>query len=302
MLPGEADAAPSPTLRGRFAKTVFYNMHHFALSLRRLSMPIFRQAVFFQTVADLRDLPGDAVREVAFAGRSNVGKSSAINTLADHTRLAFVSKTPGRTQHLNFFALSAGRYFVDLPGYGFARTPEEIRGQWEGLLAPYLRYRAPLAGLTLVMDCRHPLTELDRHMLEWFAPTGKPVHILLSKADKLTRRAQSEVLRVVRDAVGKIGAPCSVQLFSSLKRTGVNEAEAVLGRWLDMAVEVEGSEADEATGADARTVRAASAPVPSGGGRGKAARVKNRRAIGWSARAAGKADKTNKAGGKTAGA
>lgn len=261
-------------------------------------MPIFRQAAFFQTIADLRDLPGDAVREVAFAGRSNVGKSSAINTLADHTRLAFVSKTPGRTQHLNFFALSAGRYFVDLPGYGFARTPEEIRGQWEGLLAPYLRHRVPLAGLVLVMDSRHPLTELDRHMLAWFAPTGKPIHILLSKADKLTRQAQTAVLRAVRDAAGQLNAQCSVQLFSSLKRTGVAEAEDILGRWLDMEAEVEirGREAGEAAGTKARAVPV---PVPPGGGRGKTARVKSRRAIGWSARAAGKA---NKAGGKMDGA
>ena len=262
-------------------------------------MPIFRQAVFFQTVADLRDLPGDAVREVAFVGRSNVGKSSAINTLADHTRLAFVSKTPGRTQHLNFFALSAGKYFVDLPGYGFARTPEDIRGQWEGLLAPYLRYRAPLAGLVLVMDSRHPLAERDRHMLEWFAPTGKPVHILLSKADKLTRQAQAAVLHTVREAVSKINAHCSVQLFSSLKRMGIDEAEAVLGRWLDM--RVEDAERTEMTGgaAGADTHAVPSLPQQPGSRRAKVARVKNRRAIGWSARMAGKAGK--EAGGRAGG-
>ena len=263
-------------------------------------MPIFRQAVFFQTIADLRDLPGDAVREVAFVGRSNVGKSSAINTLADHTRLAFVSKTPGRTQHLNFFALSAGKYFVDLPGYGFARTPEDIRGQWEGLLAPYLRYRAPLAGLVLVMDSRHPLAELDWHMLEWFAPTGKPVHILLSKADKLTRQAQAAVLHTVREAVGEINAHCSVQLFSSLKRMGIDEAEEVLGRWLDMGVE--DAERTEMTGAaaGADTHAVPSLPQQPGSRRGKVARVKNRRAIGWSARMAGKAGKEGggRAGGK----
>ena len=262
-------------------------------------MPIFRQAVFFQTIADLRDLPGDAVREVAFVGRSNVGKSSVINTLADHTRLAFVSKTPGRTQHLNFFALSAGKYFVDLPGYGFARTPEDIRGQWEGLLAPYLRYRAPLAGLVLVMDSRHPLAELDRHMLEWFAPTGKPVHILLSKADKLTRQAQAAVLHTVREAVGKINAHCSVQLFSSLKRMGIGEAEAVLGRWLDM--RIKDAERTEIIGAaaGADTHAAPSLPRQPGSRRAKVARVKNRRAIGWSARTAGKAGK--EAGGRAGG-
>ena len=133
-------------------------------------MPIFQKAVFQTTVANLSDLPADSQCVVAFAGRSNAGKSSAINTLANHTRLAFVSKTPGRTQHLNYFTLAAGKYFVDLPGYGFAKAPEEIREQWEGLLAPYLRYRVPLVGLVLIMDSRHPLTELDLQMLAWFGP------------------------------------------------------------------------------------------------------------------------------------
>ena len=105
-------------------------------------MPLFQKAIFLTTVAHLRDLPADARREIAFSGRSNAGKSSAINTLANHVRLAYVSKTPGRTQHLNYFTLEDGKYFVDLPGYGFAKAPEEIRSQWEGLLAPYLRYRA----------------------------------------------------------------------------------------------------------------------------------------------------------------
>lgn len=198
-------------------------------------MPIFRQAVFFTTVARLADLPPDALAEVAFAGRSNAGKSSAINTLADHTRLAFVSKTPGRTQHLNYFQLAAGKFLVDLPGYGYAKAPEEVRDAWEGLLGPYLAGRAPLKGVVLIMDSRHPLTELDVHLIEWFAPTGKPIHILLTKADKLTRQQQAETLRVVRDAVAALGDQCSVQLFSSLKKTGIEAAEAVLSQWLDLA-------------------------------------------------------------------
>ena len=110
-------------------------------------MSLFRTAVFRTTVAHLNDLPPDSAREVAFAGRSNAGKSSAINTLANHTRLAYVSKTPGRTQHLNYFTLAEGKFFVDLPGYGFAKAPEEIRSQWDGLLAPYLSCREPLVGL-----------------------------------------------------------------------------------------------------------------------------------------------------------
>jgi GTP-binding protein len=196
-------------------------------------MPLFRKAEFFTTIAHLRDLP-EAVAEVAFAGRSNAGKSSAINTLADHTRLAFVSKTPGRTQHLNYFRLTDGKFLVDLPGYGYAKAPEEVRGAWEGLIGPYLEGRTPLKGVVLIMDSRHPLTDLDVQLIEWLAPTGKPIHILLTKADKLTRQQQTQTLRDVRSAVAALGELCSVQLFSSLKKTGIEVAEAVLGKWLDM--------------------------------------------------------------------
>lgn len=230
-------------------------------------MPLFQKAVFHTTVANLHDLPADSQREIAFAGRSNAGKSSAINTLANHTRLAFVSKTPGRTQHLNYFTLDEGKYFVDLPGYGFAKAPEEIRSQWEGLLAPYLRFRLPLVGLVLIMDSRHPLTELDLQMLEWFAQTGKPIHILLSKADKLTRQEQALALREVQAVLAKISDNCSLQLFSSLKKTGVAEAEAVLGGWLGME-----SRQEVAPPVGLRTE--------------KTARPKNRKALGWSARTA----------------
>ena len=234
-----------------------------------LPMPIFRNAVFRTTVAKLSDLPTDSRCEVAFAGRSNAGKSSAINALANHTRLAFVSKTPGRTQHLNYFAIGADRFFVDLPGYGFAKAPEEIRAQWEGLLAPYLRYREPLVGLVLIMDSRHPLTELDLQMLDWFAQTGKPIHILLSKADKLTRQEQALALRSVREVVAKISDNCTLQLFSSLDRTGVVQAEEMLGGWLGMDVLPE-------------------AAPPVGLRTEKLARPKNRKAMGWSARSAPK--------------
>ena len=231
-------------------------------------MPVFNKAEFLTTVARLDDLPLDALREVAFAGRSNAGNSSAINTRANHPRLAFVSKTPGRTQHLNYFRVADGKFLVDLPGYGYAKAPEEIRAQWEGLLAPYLRYRSPLVGLVVIMDCRHPLTDLDLQMLEWFAPTGKPIHVLLSKADKLTRQEQADVLREVGAVLARLGEHCTVQLFSSLKRTGVAEAEAVLGAWMDMAVQPD-------------------LPPPSAPRTEKQARPRNRKAIGWSARSAG---------------
>lgn len=200
-------------------------------------MSLFQNASFLTTVANLRDLPADALCEVAFAGRSNAGKSSAINTLAGRVRLAYVSKTPGRTQHLNYFTLAPGKYFVDLPGYGFAKAPEEIRRQWEGLIGPYLSKRSPLAGLVVIMDCRRPFTDLDRNLIAWFRPTGRPIHILLSKADKLSRQEQNKVLRAVQGEIAGWGeGPYSVQLFSSLKKTGVREAESVLAGWLEIAL------------------------------------------------------------------
>lgn len=241
-------------------------------------MPLFQQAMFHRTVADLRQVPSDSQCEVAFAGRSNAGKSSAINALANHSRLAFVSKTPGRTQHLNYFRLEEGKYFVDLPGYGFAKAPEEVRSQWEGLLAPYLRQRQPLCGLVLIMDSRHPMTELDRQMLDWFAPTGKPVHILLSKADKLTHQEQVQAIRTVRAELRAIGGHCTAQMFSSFKKSGVDEAERVLASWLDIGIREE-------------------KPPPSDQPGEKKRRPKPRGAIGWTARqslaSAGTADKKN---------
>ena len=199
-------------------------------------MPLFQQAVFLTTVANLRDMPQDSVREVAFAGRSNAGKSSAINTLAGRVRLAFVSKTPGRTQHLNYFTLAPGKYFVDLPGYGFAKAPEAIRSQWEGLIGPYLSKREQLAGLVVIMDIRRPMTDLDLRLLDWFRPTARPIHILLSKADKLSRQEQTKTLRSVKAEVATWGDAelYTVQLFSSLKKTGVEECEGVLADWLEI--------------------------------------------------------------------
>lgn len=195
-------------------------------------MSILRQACFLTTVADLRQLPLDALAEVAFVGRSNAGKSSAINTLCDHTRLAYVSKTPGRTQHLNFFTVRPGEYLVDLPGYGFAKVPDEVQKSWNGLISPYLAQRPQLRGLVVIMDARHPLTDLDWKMIDWFLPTGTPVHILLSKADKMTRQEQAKTLKAVKDQLAKASGQVSVQLFSSLKKTGVDEARTVILGWL----------------------------------------------------------------------
>lgn len=189
-------------------------------------------AAFHTTVAQIRELPTDSLAEVAFAGRSNAGKSSSINTLCNHKRLAFVSKMPGRTQHLNFFRVESGRYLVDLPGYGFARAPKDQKHVWQALIGGYLGHRPQLAGLILIMDVRHPLTDLDRSLLEWFRPSGRPVHVLLSKSDKLSRSQALPVLRQVRATLEEEGFTASVQLFSSPKREGVDEAEAVIRRWL----------------------------------------------------------------------
>lgn len=195
-------------------------------------MSLFRHAVFETSVAKPQDLLPATGPEIAFAGRSNAGKSSAINTLVGHTRLAFVSKTPGRTQLINLFRLRNGTALVDLPGYGYAEVPESIRKQWQGLLEHYLTKRLALTGLVMIMDARRPLTDLDRKMLNWFGPTGKPIHCLLTKADKLTRQEQTKVLREVLAEIADVGSPITAQLFSSLKKTGVEEAERVIAGWL----------------------------------------------------------------------
>lgn len=195
-------------------------------------MPLFRQAKFLKSAQALPDLPTESRCEIAFAGRSNSGKSSVINTLADQRQLARVSKTPGRTQLINFFALGEGRFLVDLPGYGYARVPAATRAPWGRVLGDYLQTRDQLAGLALVMDVRHPLTQRDWELLEWFRPTGRPVHVLLTKADKLSRSAALRTLREVRSALVAASRNWTAQLFSSLKRTGIEDAEAMLSSWL----------------------------------------------------------------------
>ncbi len=195
-------------------------------------MGLFSQAVFFTTVNHLQDLPLHGGKEVAFVGRSNAGKSSAINTLANQVRLAYTSKTPGRTQHLNYFLLAKDKFLVDLPGYGYAKVPVESKRHWEGLLSEYLQSREELCGLVVIMDARHPMTALDENMLAWFAPTGKPVHILLTKSDKLSRQQAALTLNRIKSHLDEFYPLCSVQLFSSLKKLGMEEAESVIAGWL----------------------------------------------------------------------
>ena len=171
--------------------------------------------------------------EVAFAGRSNAGKSSAINTICHQKRLAFTSKTPGLTQHLNFFAigehaedekLPAG-FLVDLPGYGYAQVARSSRSHWEETLGAYIRHRNELRALVLIMDARRPMMDLDLQMAEWFSPTQKPIHALLTKADKLNRSESTNALAATRRALAQFGSEHTAQLFSSLKKTGVEEAQ-----------------------------------------------------------------------------
>ena len=197
-------------------------------------MNLFQNAKFFTTVNHLKDLP-DTPAEIAFVGRSNAGKSSAINTLTNHVRLAYVSKTPGRTQHINFFELENGNFMVDLPGYGYAQVPEAIRAHWVKLLGDYLQQRRQLIGLIPIMDSRHPLKALDIQMLDFFHITGRPVHILLSKADKLSKNDQIKTLAAVKKSLKPYTErqKISVQLFSSLKKQGMDEVNQVVGSWFD---------------------------------------------------------------------
>lgn len=186
-------------------------------------------ARYVASAHDLSQLPPAAGPEVAFAGRSNAGKSSAINALVGHVRLAFVSKTPGRTQMINFFALPRERFLVDLPGYGYAKVPEKERERWGEVISHYLAERSSLCGLVAIMDVRHPLTPLDRQLLDWFLPGGRPVHILLTKADKLSRQQATKQLQAVQREIA--GSTVSAQLFSSLNRNGVEEAAQVIESW-----------------------------------------------------------------------
>jgi GTP-binding protein len=197
-------------------------------------MSIFQKATFYTSVNHLKSLPLSVDIEVAFAGRSNAGKSSAINTLTNRGRLAFVSKTPGRTQLINFYQLKHGLFLVDLPGYGYAKVPIAIRQHWEHLLSTYLQTRKELHGLILIMDARHPLTSLDIQMLDWFSVTQKPVHILLTKADKLKKQQAINTIREVSAYLEKFFPESSAQLFSSSASTGIEEAKAVLTSWFKL--------------------------------------------------------------------
>jgi GTP-binding protein len=193
--------------------------------------PLYRQAEFLTSAAKLAQTPPDRGYEVAFAGRSNAGKSSAINTLCDRKSLARTSKTPGRTRLLNFFAVDEERRIVDLPGYGYAKVADGIKRDWQGALADYLEQRDCLRGLMLMMDIRHPLKGYDRQMLDWANQISLSVHVLMTKSDKLKRGPVSNTVLEVRAELHELNPAFSVQAFSSLKRTGIDRAHAKLDEW-----------------------------------------------------------------------
>ena len=197
----------------------------------------YRRARFLISVPNLKAAPLDQGMEVAFAGRSNAGKSSAINTLTGQKALARTSKTPGRTQHMVFFQLDEERRLVDLPGYGYAKVSEAIKDQWQVELAHYLTNRQCLQGLMLMVDIRRLLTEYDERMLDWAQDADLPAHILLTKSDKLKRGPAKNALMQLQRTLDQNYPGCTAQLFSSLKRTGIDEAHAMLDRWYQLSVD-----------------------------------------------------------------
>lgn len=196
---------------------------------------LLNSARYLLSAHNFRQLPADTGREVAFAGRSNAGKSSALNALTRHNALARVSKTPGRTQQLVFFEVQPDRHLVDLPGYGYAKVPQELQAHWQAFIQDYFQRREALKGLVVVMDIRHPLKDYDRQMLGYAVQRGLPAHALLTKADKLGRGQQSQTLQAVKkELFSAFGDSVGVQVFSSESKQGVDEARQVVMDWLEL--------------------------------------------------------------------
>lgn len=193
----------------------------------------YHQASFLLSAAELSQLPEDTGIEVAFVGRSNAGKSSVLNQLTQNKKLARVSKTPGRTQHINIFVLDKTRRLIDLPGYGYAKVSPEVKAHWQKTLGAYLRTRDCLKGLILVMDIRHPLTEFDCNFLDWCQSTQIAVHILLNKSDKLSYSAIKRSMQQVSEYIRPFSNPVTYQAFSALKKTGTEELRELLDLWFD---------------------------------------------------------------------
>ena len=192
----------------------------------------YRQVRFLTSVANIRGLPADRGREVAFAGRSNAGKSSAINALTGRRHLARTSRTPGRTRLINFFELDDERRLVDLPGYGYAKVPRSMSREWGALVGKYLESRESLAGVVVLMDIRHPLTELDATLLDWCRAANLPVLAVLTKADKLARGRRAAALAETGGRLARYGDAMRAMVFSATKHIGCRELEACLDEWL----------------------------------------------------------------------
>jgi GTP-binding protein len=196
-------------------------------------VPHYPDTYWVRAAANLRSLPPERTGEVAFVGRSNSGKSSSINAIVGRKRLAFVSKTPGRTQSLNFFGWGDDHYLVDLPGYGYAAVSAERIEQWGKAVSAYLETRRSLRGLVVVMDVRHPFKEIDLQLIEWAASLGLPLHLLLTKSDKLTRSEASRALAQAQVTLAGLWPKASVQLFSAKSGLGLAAARALVARWLN---------------------------------------------------------------------
>ncbi|MDU8925148.1 ribosome biogenesis GTP-binding protein YihA/YsxC [Pasteurellaceae bacterium LIM206] len=186
---------------------------------------------FLTSAANIRQLPADSGIEIAFAGRSNAGKSTALNVLTNQKNLARTSKTPGRTQLINLFEVESQCKLVDLPGYGYAAVPEQMKLQWQKALSEYLQHRECLAGVVILMDIRHPLKELDQQMIEWAVGAELPVLLLLTKADKLSLSARSKQVKTVREAILPFQGDIQVEAFSSLSKLGVDKLSDKLNSW-----------------------------------------------------------------------
>ncbi len=199
----------------------------------------YQQARFLQSASTLNTLPPELGFEVAFAGRSNSGKSSTLNRLCQQKSLARTSKTPGRTQLINFFSLPEGKFLVDLPGYGYAKVPESVKIEWQRFIESYLTQRFPLCGLVIVMDIRRPMLEYDLNMLNWTNTRNLPVHVVLNKSDKLKHGQAKTALLKTRQQLNKINPSYTVQMFSALKGIGVTELEIQVDKWMNAKEEIE---------------------------------------------------------------
>lgn len=196
----------------------------------------FAQAQFLKSASSKNDFPLDQGAEIAFCGRSNAGKSSAINAICRQNNLARTSKTPGRTQLINFFKLDGDTRLVDLPGYGYAKAPDRVQKQWHELMETYLLHRQVLCGLVLLMDIRHPLTQIDWIMIQWSKHYQLPLYVLLTKVDKIKRSQISKTLTKVTSQLEQQGFQSAVQIFSATKYTGIPQAQEKISAWLTQAL------------------------------------------------------------------